>query len=76
MANVNATVTGTLINGSEALVTSAVVKAQRVDAHPALASVLNTDDTIEATSNSSTGIFSLTLPVREAVGVTYKITLS
>lgn len=73
-ANVSVTVTGTLVDGAGAAITSAVVKAQRVDPHTLLATTMNTDDTLEATSNSTTGIFSLALTGYDLVPVTYKVT--
>lgn len=74
MANVNVTVTGTLVDGAGAVVTSAVVNAQRVGPNDLLSSTMNTDDTLSATSNASTGIFSLTLVGQDVAPVTYKIT--
>lgn len=74
MANVNVAVTGTLVDGAGAAVTSAVVNAQRVGPNDLLSSTMNTDDTLSATSHSSTGIFSLTLVGQDVAPVTYKIT--
>lgn len=73
-ANVTCTITGTLINGSSAAVGSAVVKAVRVAPDTRLAGTMNTDDTLEATSNALTGIFSLALTAYDLLPVTYKIT--
>ena len=73
-ANVTVTVTGTLVDGAGAAVTSAIVKAQRVDPQTLQAATLNTADTASATSNSSTGIFSLSLTGYDIMPVTYKIT--
>lgn len=74
-ANVDVTVTGTLVDGAGAAVTSAEVRAIRVNPNPLLSQTMNTDDTLEATSNSSTGIFSLTLKGYDIVPVTYKVIL-
>jgi hypothetical protein len=74
-ANVNVTVTGTLVDGAGAVVTSAIVKAQRSDVSLLQSATQNTADTAEATSNSSTGIFSLTLKGYDLMAVTHKVTL-
>jgi hypothetical protein len=74
-ANVNVTVTGTLLDGAGAAVGSANVTARRVDSQPLQAATLNTVDVISATSNSSTGVFSLTLIGYDLFAVTYKIIL-
>lgn len=73
-ANVSVTMEGTLVDGAGAAVGSAVVKAQRVDPGTLAASTINSDDTLSATSNASTGIFSLTLTGYDIFPVTYKIT--
>lgn len=72
-ANVNVTVEGTLVNGAGAAVGSATVKAIRQDPSRLTATTLSNDDTIEATSNASTGVFSLTLVGYDIMPVTYKI---
>lgn len=74
-ANVDVTVEGTLVTGAGAAIGSAVVKAYRQNVSDLLAATMNTDDTIEATSNASTGIFSLTLKGYDLMAVTYKIVL-
>jgi len=74
MANVTVTFTGTLIDGSGTLVTSALVKAQRVDPQTLQAATLAVSDTATATSDSSTGIFSLSLIGHSAFPVTHKVT--
>lgn len=72
-ANVNVTVTGTIIDGAGAPITSAVVKAIRTTPNVLYDQTLNTADVISANSNSSTGIFSLTLIGYDIMPVTYKI---
>lgn len=74
-ANVTCTVTGTLVNGAGAAVTSALVTAQRLNTESRVSATMNTADIITATSNSSTGIFSLALKAYDIMPVTYKITL-
>jgi hypothetical protein len=74
-ANVDVTVTGTLVNGAGAAIGSAEVKTIRQNKSDLLAATMNTDDTIEATSNASTGIFSLTLKGYDIMPVTYKVVL-
>lgn len=73
-ATVNVTVTGTLVNGAGAALTSAVVNAKRVDQNATVASTMNTSPDATATSNSTTGIFSLTLKGYDLMAVTHKIT--
>lgn len=74
-ANVSVAVTGTLVDGAGAAIGSAEVKAQRVDPSALVATTINSDDTLTATSNSTTGIFSLTLTAYDIMPVTYKVTL-
>ena len=73
-ANVTVTVTGTLVDGAGSPVTSSVVKAQRIDPQTLQAATLNVSDTASATSDSSTGIFSLSLVGYDIMPVTHKIT--
>ena len=74
MANVNVTVKAALKYYSGTAATSVAVKAIR-QANPELAADMNTADIIEATSNGSTGIVTLTLKGTDDVPVTYKIQL-
>lgn len=74
MANVNATITAKLKYSNGTAATSVGVKAIR-QGDILLAATMNTADEITATSNSSTGIVSLTLIGTDAVPVTYKVVL-
>lgn len=74
MANVNTTVTAKLKYSNGTAATSVGVTARRVQ-DALLASTMATSDLITATSNSSTGIVSLTLIGTDAAPVTYKIEL-
>jgi hypothetical protein len=74
MANVDVTLTAALkyYNGNAA--TSVGVKAIR-ESDPTLAGEMNTSDIIEAVSNDSTGVVSLTLKGTDKVSVVYKVVL-
>jgi hypothetical protein len=75
MANVNVTVKASLKYKGGLAATSVAVKAIR-QADPLLASTMATADIIEATSNSSTGIVTLTLVGTDAIPVSYKVVLN
>lgn len=74
MANKDVTLTAALkyYNGDAA--TSVAVKAIR-ESDPTLADAMDTSDIIEASSDSSTGIVSLTLKGTDTVPVVYKVIL-
>jgi hypothetical protein len=73
-ATVTVTVTGTLVDGAGAVITSANVKALRVDPQSLVGSTIATDPNASAVSNSSTGIFSLSLTGYDLMPTTHKIT--
>lgn len=75
MANVNVTIGGRLMYGNGNAATSVVVKATR-QPDALTDTALNTAVDASATSNSSTGIFSLTVVASDTVATTQKITLS
>jgi hypothetical protein len=74
MANVNVAFTAKLKYTNGAAATSVGVEARRQQ-DALLAATMATSDLITGTSNSSTGIISLTLVATDACPVTYKITL-
>jgi hypothetical protein len=73
-ANVNVTFTATLKYTDGTAAKSVAVKAIRQQ-DPLLAATMATADIIEGTSNSSTGVISLTLKGYDLVPVAYKIVL-
>lgn len=75
MANKNVTLTATLKYKDGTAATSVAVKAIR-EADALLAATMSTADIIEATSNSSTGVVSLTLVGTDAIPVAYKVVLN
>lgn len=74
MANVDVTLTATLKYTDGTAATSVGVKAIRQQ-DPLLAATMATADIIEATSNSSTGVVSLTLKGTTTNPVSYKVVL-
>lgn len=75
MANVNVTLTATLKYKDGTAAKSVAVKAIR-EADALLAATMSTADIIEATSDSSTGVVSLTLKGTDAIPVAYKVVLN
>jgi len=75
MANINVTVKASLKYKDGTAAKSVAVKAIR-EADPLLAATMATADIIEATSDSSTGIVTLTLKGTDTIPVTYKVVLN
>lgn len=74
MANINVTLTAALEYYTGVAATSVAVKAIR-EANSTLAGEMQTSDIIEATSDSVTGIVTLTLVGTDTVPVVYKVVL-